>query len=181
MGRGPGRSFGRRRRHLYVLIVLPTSFAIFRSLYFSSPFHLSGSRPFPLFFLHNEIGHALIVSTLALSSWMASHNCNVVFGNHHGLFPENSRAQIHSVRSMPSNINLPHSRSDNIYGNANFSFHRFCSVPLSSSFDLPSTRPQNVRKAVDAENAERIRQEEEDEDDKKDTTVGRIISVVSHA
>lgn len=112
---------------------------------------------------------------------MASHNCNVVFGNHHGLFPENSRAQIHSVRSMPSNINLPHSRSDNIYDNANFSFHRFCSVPLTSSFDLPSTRPQNVRKAVDAENAERIRQEEEDEDDKKDTTVGRIISVVSRA
>ncbi|AAW46254.1 conserved hypothetical protein [Cryptococcus deneoformans JEC21] len=47
--------------------------------------------------------------------------------------------------------------------------------------ELKFIRPQNVRKAVDAENAERIRQEEEDEDDKKDTTVGRIISVVSRA
>lgn len=33
---------------------------------------------------------------------MAGHHCNVVFGNYHGLFPESSRAQIHSVRSMSS-------------------------------------------------------------------------------
>lgn len=54
----------------------------------------------------------------------------------------------------------------------------FISVLSHLALPLPSTRPQNVRKAADAENAERVRQGEEDEDDKKDATV---ISVVSRA
>ncbi|KIR31094.1 hypothetical protein I352_06523 [Cryptococcus deuterogattii MMRL2647] len=47
--------------------------------------------------------------------------------------------------------------------------------------ELKFIRPQNVRKAAEDENEERIRQDEEDEEDKKHTEVGRVISVVSHA
>lgn len=106
---------------------------------------------------------------------MAGHHCNVVFGNYHGLFPESSRAQIHSVRSMSSLLSaypIP---------DADFSFFYFLSIPALPSFDLHSTRPQNVRKAAEDEHEERIRQEEEDEEDKKHTEVERVISVVSHA
>lgn len=106
---------------------------------------------------------------------MAGHHCNVVFGNFHGLFPESGRAQIHSVRSMPSLLSaypIP---------DADFSIFNFLSIPALPSFDLHSTRPQNVRKAAEDEHEERIRQEEEDEEDKKHTGVGRVISVVSHA
>lgn len=108
---------------------------------------------------------------------MAGHHCNVVFGNYHGLFSESCRAQIHSVRSMSSLI------SAYPILDADFSFFYFFSIrtlPLPS-FDLHSTRPQNVRKAAEDENEERIRQDEEDEEDKKHTEVGRVISVVSHA
>lgn len=105
---------------------------------------------------------------------MAGHHCNVVFGNYHGLFSESSRAQIHSVRSMSSLISaypIP---------DADFSFFYF-SIRTLPSFDLHPTRPQNVRKAAEDENEERIRQDEEDDEDKKHTEVGRVISVVSHA
>lgn len=64
--------------------------------------------------------------TLALSSWMAGHHCNVVFGNYHGLFPESSRAQIHSVRSMSSLI------SAYPILNANLSFFLFLVYPHPS-------------------------------------------------
>lgn len=60
-------------------------------------------------------------------------------------------------------------------------FFYFLSIPALPSFDLHSTRPQNVRKAAEDEHEERIRQEEEDEEDKKHTEEERVISVVSHA
>lgn len=57
---------------------------------------------------------------------MAGHHCNVVFGNYHGLFPESSRAQIHSVRSMSSLLSaypIP---------DADFSFFLFLVYPRPS-------------------------------------------------
>lgn len=85
---------------------LATSLAVFQFLDFPLPLSSGRARLFPFFFLHNEAGHTLTVSNLALSSWMAGYDCNVVFGNHHGLFLKNGRAQIHSVRSMSFNISF---------------------------------------------------------------------------
>lgn len=88
------------------LIDLAISLAAFQFLYFPLPLSPRRARLFPFSFLHNEAGHALTVSNLALSSWMAGYDCNVVFGNHHGLFLKNGRAQIHSVGFMSFNISF---------------------------------------------------------------------------